>query len=379
MAIGRIRFILIPALLAVLLFVLLEKNFLPGLSGKNSSDDKFKLVGSVAYLIRDEYVEEPNPLKTMDGAFRGLVDSLDILSSYLDKETVLKYEQRRDTGLRETGVTLYKTYGSFPVIIGVKENSPAERAELKLGESVSIMNGRSTLPMSMIEANLWLKDKSADPVMLKILRGADSEILYLERETMPAKAFTYTAAKGTSGILKISRLYPPCVSGLKEELLPTLKTNKKPLIVDLRNCSEGDIEEAEHFLDMFLEDSGSAYFENNQGIREALALQTTTELANLPLVIWTNEATIGPAEAIAAVLKANRKAKVIGFQTPGLVSKQQFIPLDDGSGLLLTSAVFHLKKNKDFWEKGIEPDIKINDEDRTSSAYFKATQELLSN
>ncbi len=379
MAIGRIRFILIPALLVVLLFVLLEKNFLPGLSGKNSSDDQFKLVGSVAYLIRDEYVEEPNPLKTMDGAFRGLVDSLDILSSYLDKQTVLKYEQRRDTDLMETGITLYKTYGSFPVIIGIKENSPAERAGLKIGEAVSILNGRSTLPMSMIEANLWLKDKSADPVMLKILRGADSEILSLERERMAAKAFTYAAAKGTGGILKINRLYPPCVKDFKEELLPTLKTDTKPLVVDLRDCSEGDMEEAEYFLDVFVKDSGSGYFENNRGIKKALALQTTTELANLPLVIWTNEATIGPAEAITAVLKANRRAKVIGFQTPGLVSKQQFIPLDDGSGLLLTSAVFHLKKNKDFWEKGIEPDINIDGEDRTSSAYFKATQKLLSN
>jgi C-terminal peptidase prc len=379
MAIGRIRLILIPALLAVLLFVLLEKNFLPGLTGKNSSDDQFKLVGSVAYLIRDEYVEEPNPLKTMDGAFRGLVDSLDILSSYLDKKTLLKYEQRRDADLNETGLILYKTYGSFPVIIGIKENSPAQKAGLKLGESVSIMNGRSTLPMSMVEANLLLKDKSTDPVMLKILRGAESEILNLARAAIPEEPFSYTETKGTSGLLNIHRLYPPCVNTLKEELLPILKKKKKPLVLDLRNCSEGDIEEAENFLDLFVENSKSGYFENNQKIKEILVLQTTTELAHLPLIIWINEATIGPAEAVASVLRANKKAKVIGFQTPGLVSKQQFMPLDDGSGLLLTSAIFHMKKDKDFWEKGIEPDIKIDVEDRTSSAYLKATQELLAN
>jgi carboxyl-terminal processing protease len=97
------------------------------------------------------------------------------------------------------------------------------------------------------------------------------------------------------------------------------------------------------------------------------------------LIVWTNQATIGPAEAVAAVLKAFKKVKVIGFQTPGLVSKQHFIPLGDGSGLLLTSAIFHLKKDKDFWEKGIEPDIKIDVEDMTSNAYLKATQKLLAN
>lgn len=376
MAIGRIKFVLIPALFTVLLFVFLEKNFLPGLSEDNSSDDQFKLVGSVAYLIRDEYVEEPNPAKTMDGAFRGLVDSLDILSSYLDKNTVSKYKQRKDADLKEIGITLYKTYGSFPVIIGIKENSSAEKAGLKLGEPVSIMDGRSTLPMSMIEANLLLKDKSSDPVMLKILRGGESEVVSLERKAIPDQTYSYNAAKGTSGILKIRRLYPPCVNSLKDNLLLTLKTKKKPLVIDLRDCAEGDIEEAEDFLNMFMEDSSSGYFENNQGIKETLSLQRKTELVNLSLVVWTNEATIGPAEAIAAMLKENNKAKVIGFQTPGLVSKQQFIPLEDGSALLLTSAIFHMKKNKDFWEKGIEPDIKIDVEDRTSKAYLKATQEL---
>jgi len=166
---------------------------------------------------------------------------------------------------------------------------------------------------------------------------------------------------------------------LKENLLPDLKTKEKPLVLDLRDCAEGDIEEAQELLDIFSEDKESGYFENGQGIRETLSLEATTELADLPLIVWTNQATIGPAEILASVLKAYKKVKVIGFQTPGLVSKQHFIHLDDGSGLLLTSAIFHLKKDKDFWEKGLEPDIKIDIEDMTSSAYLKATQKLLAN
>jgi C-terminal peptidase prc len=379
MAIGKIRFILIPAFLMLLLFVLLGRNLLPGLSKKSFSDDQFKLVGSVAYLIRDEYVEEPNPSKTMDGAFRGLVDSLDILSSYLDKNTVLKYEQRRDTDLKEPGITLYKTFGSFPVIIGIKENSPAEKAGLKLGESISILNGRSTLSMSMIEANLILKDKSTDPVLLKVIRGTGSEILSLDREAISPETYSYTAAEGTSGLLRIRRLYPPCVNKLKEKVIPELRTKKKPLILDLRDCAEGDIEEAQELLDIFMEDKESGYFKDGQGTKEPLAFQPSAELKDLPLIVWANQATIGPAEALAAVLKTYKKVKIIGFQTPGLVSKQHFIPLEDGSGLLLTSSIFHLKKNKDFWEKGIEPDIKIDVEDLGSGAYLKATQKLLAN
>jgi carboxyl-terminal processing protease len=379
MAIGRIKFILIPSLLTITLFVLLEKNFLPGSSRKISSDDQFRLVGSVAYLIRDEYVEEPNPTKTMDGAFRGLVDSLDILSSYLDSATVLKYEQRKDVDLKDPGIVMFKTYGSFPVIIGIKENSPAEKAGLKVGESISVLNGRSTLPMSMLELNLLLKDKSTTPVQLKILRGTGAQIVSVDREIIPQEPYSYAPAKGTSGVLKVQRLYPPCVDMLKEKFMPTLKTKTEPLIVDLRDCAEGDIEEAQGFLNMFVKDKESGYFKNGQGIVENLTLPGTAELEGLPLIVWTNQATIGPAEVIAAVLKTHKKVRVIGLQTPGLVSQQRFISLNDGSGLLLTSAIFHLEKDKDFWEKGIEPDIKIDVEDMTSSAYLKATQKLLAN
>jgi len=94
------------------------------------------------------------------------------------------------------------------------------------------------------------------------------------------------------------------------------------------------------------------------------------------LVIWTNQATIGPAEAVVGVLKEFKKAKIIGLPTPGLVAKQNFFLLEDGSGLLLTSAIFHLRSGKKLWEKGVEPDIKIEREDQSFSSYLKKALHL---
>jgi carboxyl-terminal processing protease len=53
------------------------------------------------------------------------------------------------------------------------------------------------------------------------------------------------------------------------------------------------------------------------------------------------------------------------------VAKQNFFILDDGSGLLLTSGIFYLRSGEKLWEKGIKPDIKINEEDQTFSTYLK--------
>jgi carboxyl-terminal processing protease len=74
---------------------------------------------------------------------------------------------------------------------------------------------------------------------------------------------------------------------------------------------------------------------------------------------------------VAGVLKEFKRAKVIGLQTLGLVAKQNFAVLEDGSGLLLTSGIFHLSSGEKLWEQGIKPDIKINGEDQSSSTYLK--------
>jgi carboxyl-terminal processing protease len=141
--------------------------------------------------------------------------------------------------------------------------------------------------------------------------------------------------------------------------------------LDLRNCHEGDIEESRKLINLFLKSPNIGYFETKGGTKEILSCPDDAELEKLPLVIWTNQATIGPAEAVVGVLKEFKRAKIIGLPTLGLVAKQNFFVLDDGSGLLLTSGIFHLRSGEKLWEKGIKPDIKINEEDQTLSTYLK--------
>ena len=362
---------------AACLFFLLERDFLPGLSKKDSPEDQIKLVGNAAYLIRDEYVEEPNPALTMEGAFRGLVDSLDVGSSYLSKDALAKFGQQKEAKLYEPGLVLYKSYGRFPVIIGVKENSPAEKKGIKVGGTVSAIDGKSTLLMSMLEANLFLKSTTDQPLKLKILHGSETKNINLAKTLMADEVCVFEESQDSSGILRINRFYPPCTQIIKEELLPKLETKTKPLVLDLRDCSEGEIEEAQTFLNIFLNHKEIGYFEKRGGERELLSLLDTPVLSELPLIIWTNQATIGPSEVVAGVLKEFKKAKVIGLKTPGLVSQRELIPLEDGSGLLLTSAVFHLSEEKAVWNKGIEPDIKIEIDAMNSQTYLEETKKLL--
>jgi C-terminal peptidase prc len=367
----RARILLFAVLALVFLFFLLEKSFLPGLLSKLSPDRNFELLGKVIQLIKNDYIEEANPDKTMKGAFKGMVDSLDVLSSYLDKESMLRYSQRKEANLKDIGIVLYKRYGSFPQVIGINEDSPAEKEGIQLGDFISSLDGRSTLTMSMTEANLYLKDRDKKTIKLRIFKREETKEVSVERTLLFEEPFSYAKAKGTSGILKIHQLYPPCVKKIKQEIISRLKPEKRTFILDLRDCHEGEIEEAKKLINLFLKSPNIGYFETKGGTKEVLSCPEDAELEKLPLVIWTNQATIGPAEAVAGVLKEFKRGKIIGHPTLGLVAKQNIFVLDDGSGLLLTSGIFYFRSGEKLWEKGIKPDIKINGEDQSLNTYLK--------
>jgi len=373
----KTRVILLAVLISFAFFFLLERDFLPGISGKSLQQKGFEILEKIVNLIKDDYVDKPDPSKTMEGAFRGMVDSLDILSSYLNKPMVARHKLRKKNTLMESGIILYKKYGSYPLVIGLIENSPAEKKGIKIGQYISGLNGKSTLEMSMYEANLYLKDTKKSTIHLNILQSNEEKNITLERALLFKEPVSFAPENKTNGILKIHKLFSPAVSQIKKEILPQLKSINKPLIVDLRNCHEGEIEEARKFINVFLKSKKIGFFEKKNGKREIFSCPNGAEMERLPLIIWTNPATIGPAEVVAGVLQKYRKAKIIGFQTPGLIAKQNFYSLEDGSGLLLTSAVFQISPEEKIWGKGIKPDVKIECETRCTSTYLKESFKFL--
>jgi carboxyl-terminal processing protease len=377
MAQKNLKILLLTIFAAILLFFIIPKNFLPNVPQKSSKNRNLYLLQNVAELIRDYYVETPNPTKTMKGAFRGLIGPLDPLSSYLDPQSANKYKTLSSTIFKEPGIIVLKKFGTYPVVIGIKENSPAEKAGIEVGDALSEMDGQPLLMLSMLETNLYLKDTEGKPAKLKVLRREASEEMNVERKILQDTLFTYTQSQTASGILKIHKLYPPCTEEVQKEVISRLKSQTQPLIIDLRNCHEGEIEEALNFINLFLQTDKAGYLQNKEGKKEYLSCLKEPDAPDLPLILWTNAATIGPAEIVAGLLKEFQRAQIIGIKTLGFVAKQEFFTLEDGSGLLLTSKIYYFPDGKEMWEKGIEPDEKIPEKDQNTEQYLEHTSKRI--
>jgi len=372
----RIKLIFLLFLLFLNVLILFQKGIITAGPATSLAEKPFEPLLSVFRLIRSEYIEEKDPLQTMDGALRGLVNSLDPLSGYLSRTaTSLYLEQQKETYLYETGLLIMKRYGFFPVVVGIVPNSPAQKADLRVGDYLTEINGQPTSPLSLIETRLLLKNKQKTPVSVKMLRDEQTRIVSLERERLINHPYTFLTQAKTKGWLQVHGFFPPLATELNQKIIPRLlKSNtSEPLVIDLRTTEEGTLEEALKFLNLFLSGEKIGFYRDRNGNQQDLNCPSAAPLLETNLVVWVSPATQDLAELVAAALQTIRKAQIIGHPTPGLLAKREFFLLRDNTSFFLTTAVGGLPPEKTLWGKGVEPDIKLGPDEFDASIYLQKT------
>ena len=89
-------------------------------------------------------------------------------------------------------------------------------------------------------------------------------------------------------------------------------------------------------------------------------------------MVLVNGGSASASEIVAGSLQDHHRALLVGTETFGKGSVQKIIPLDDGSGLRLTTALYYLPSGRSIQEVRIDPDITI---EPFSEAQLKALME----
>ncbi len=367
----RYRWILWAAFLAAALFFVIQMDFLPGKPGAQVSKG-FELLDSLMSHIRRDYLEERDPLQTAEGTYRGMVNSLDPLSAYLSKDLRAGYESRtgRET---EPGAIVLKRYAAFPQVVAVVPKSPAETAGIRMGDLLSAIEGRNTLSMSLAEVKILLRGRDEKPVRLRVLRANETLDLDVPRALLFPAAYTFVRAAGRPAVLSVRRIDASLLPELRKTVVPALKGGKTPLVLDLRSCQEGEIEEALALANLFIKAPDAGRFEGRGGEKTAVACPDEPALGALPLVVWTDAGTAGPAELVAGLLQELRKVKVVGYATSGLVGRTTLFPMKDDSAILLTSGIYALPSGRKLWDDGVVPDAGLPVDKLDDKSYFEKT------
>ncbi len=377
----NVYLLIIILLLTALLF--LDKRFLPAKSSvPQFNPGNAELISTVMNYIKTDYLEEPNPARITEGAYRGLINSLDPLSAYLDRDLASRYLNRK-TPVQGTGLIIFKKYGLFPMVVAVREKSPAALAGLKVGDNISAIDDRSTMNLSLLETNLLLEatpgSGGQSPVKLRVLRGSETLEIEVKRDFLYQDELKFRAGPSGLVVLHPTSIYQGLSDEISKVLRARLKTRPAPkaAVLDLRNCWGGDYEEARKLINLFIKAEEAASLVSRSQ-KQVLALPDSPAFPDLRLFIWVNQATGGPSELVAGVLKDLNRARTIGLETPGLAGIAESFPLSDGSLAVLTTAVFSLKSGIKLWDNSLPLDVKLTYSESMDKLYQDKTLGLLS-
>ncbi|HUF47867.1 MAG TPA: S41 family peptidase [Vicinamibacterales bacterium] len=310
----------------------------------------------VISLITQAYVEEVQIDPVMDGAMRGLADSLDAESAYLTPAEVKAADGGDSLGPADIGVTIARQF--YLRVVGVRDGSPAARAGLRTGDFIRAIDGTPTRDMSAYRGTRRLAGQAGSTVELLVIRtsAADPHTITLTREAPSDRLVTARRLDGAA-VARVHRFTPGTAGALATEIGNLRLTGATPLIIDLRNVAGGTADDAIAAARLFVKYGPLATRTERDGVPHPTAPEATDGGLTMPVVLLVSNGTAHAAEIFAAALQGNDRATLVGEPTPGLAGEQQLFRLPDGHGLWMTYAQYLKPDGTPIHGAGLDPDV----------------------
>jgi carboxyl-terminal processing protease len=331
-----------------------------------ANDDKsfrsLSVFGEVLQHIQEDYVDEPNMTLVTAGALHGLLESLDPQSGYLSAREYADYRDRiKNAQHGDAGMTISKRYG-YIVIVSVVPDGPAEKAGLRDGEILEAIAGFGTRDMSVGQATMLLQGAPGAPVKVAVVRRGKTEPqeIGINRAVIgPQHVVADRVAEGV-GYVRLPAMEPLDVTELRDKLLQFDKQGLHKLVLDLRDCTRGQVPDAVAAAQLFLSSGKITSLEGQTVPRKEFSAEPDKVVWRAPVDVLISSSTSGAAEVLAAAIKGNKRGEVLGERTFGTASEQKTIPLDDGGAVILTVAFYSTPEGKSIVEEGVAPTMEVH-------------------
>jgi carboxyl-terminal processing protease len=359
---NKIKTLILAASAGLLLFSLAGQLGGVRASSNDGAYRQMEVYSEVLSRVRSEYVEEPNLPTVTDGALHGLLESLDSNSSYLNAEQYKEYKNRRTGAKANIGAAISKRFG-YASIVAVIPGGPADKAGLEDTDILEAIEGKSTREMSLAEIRSLLAGDPGSNVNLSVVRARRSEPqkLVLTRDIVTIPPVKDKMLEDGIAEIRVDALTKGKSQEIATKIKALQKSGAKKLILDLRDCAEGDETEGISTANLFLNHGTITYLEGQKYPRQAFNADPSQAVTSLPLVVLVNKGTAGPAEIVAAAVLENARGDVVGDKTFGDGSVQKLIELPDGGALILSVAKYYTPEGKAIQDTAVTPNILVAD------------------
>jgi carboxyl-terminal processing protease len=344
-----------------------------GGGGVRPSQDEadFGILDEIYGVIREDFVAQDSvePEILLQGAIDGALSTLgDPHTIYIDPDT---YSLGIDivTGQFEgIGARVEQDPVSGEVVIVAPfRDSPADKAGIRTGDAILTVDGESTDGWTVGQAVRRIRGPRGTEVTLGVRHdNGETEDITITRAVIAIPTVFTRELEDADGnpvndiaYVELQQITDETVGNLGGVIRDIEEKGYRGLIVDLRRNPGGGLNATIEVADLFL-DSGTILIqvdkEGNEAVQRAEGGDSGEEI---PLVLLVGRGSASGAEVLAAALRDNGRAVIIGTTTFGKGSVNHLRELSDGGALYITIARWLTPNGEQIEAIGLAPDIEV--------------------
>jgi carboxyl-terminal processing protease len=331
----------------------------------NKSSVDFNQFWQVWDKVRSSYVKQP--IKETDmlyGAIGGLVGSLgDPYSLYFPPQQAEEFAKDLSGELEGIGTEIGIKNDQLMVISPLPD-SPAEKAGLRPGDKIIAIDKESTAGMDVGTAVGKIRGKANTQVVLTIVRdnNTKSEDVSITRSKISVPSILFSVKENNIAYLRVMQFNEDTIPKLNKYIKQIKSMSASAIILDLRNNPGGYLDAAIEMGSQWITKGVVVSEKGRDGLNKEHETFGSHPLSGIKTVVLVNKGSASASEIVAGALQDTKKAVLIGEQTFGKGSVQDFQMFPDGSALKLTIAEWFTPNGKNINKEGVKPDIEVKED-----------------
>lgn len=295
--------------------------------------------------VNASYVDEVNPNKFIKTGIDAMLESLDPYTNYIPEDEIEDYRTITTGQYGGIGAVIGKK-NNKTIILMPYENSPANKAGLKIGDELEEVDGIDVKDKNTNDISKLLKGAAGTEVNISIKRYGKKEkiVLQLKRENIKIDNIPYYGLLTPEvGYLHLTDFHSGATKDIKNALQKMKDQGAKKLVLDLRDNPGGLLHEATGIVNIFIPKDKEIVFtkgkvaESNKSYK---SLDTPMD-TDIPVVVLTSSRSASASEIVSGVIQDYDRGVLIGQKTFGKGLVQATRPLSYNSQLKVTTAKYY--------------------------------------
>ena len=353
---------------------------------ERATADGARLFGQVLDLVSSRFVDTVDAATLYEKAARGLVGQLqDPYSELMSPSQLRSFNSSTGGRYGGLGMSIEEQQGKGITVAKVFHNTPAERAGIREGDVIAIVDTVSTRG--------WTSKKTADAltgtpgtkVTVGFARPGVAAPIKVEftRAVIRVPAVPYEITfDGKVGYIPLEQFNENATTELVESVKRLQTQGARGVVLDLRSNPGGFLDQALSISNLFLRQGQEIASVRGRNTEPQLYFAREKPIApDIPLVILTNQYTASASEIVAGALQDHDRAVIVGNTSFGKGLVQTLFNLDGGWALKMTTAKWYTPSGRSIQKERklidgqfveVHPDSLETDSARKARPQFKS-------